>query len=407
MTARAASSANGSSPSRPSPVAITAYALANSLGNDTSEVLGRVFAGEARFTAPTLFQLPFTTLVGQMFDLPAPHELDSRFDSRLVRIAMLGARQLHADVTRAVARHGARRVAFVLGSSTGGMAETERAYPQLREGSVPAGYDHDHQHPLAAASEALGSYFGIHGPRLVVSTACSSSGKALGTARRLLRANLADAVVVGGVDSLCRLTLFGFHSLGVLSERATRPFCKDRDGITLGEGAAFVLLDRHAEADVYFAGIGESSDAHHLSSPDPDGVGVRAAIEAALTDAQLAPTEIGHVNAHGTGTLQNDAVEGRALTSTFGHAVPVTSTKSTVGHLLGAGGLTEAVVAAASLLRGEIPPTAGDGTLDPELGLAVVRARIPNPAGAVLSNSFGFGGSNVSVVLAHAGSLAR
>lgn len=383
----------------PSKVAITAYSLANSLGTETHEVLEHVFAGEHRFGAPEAFRLPFPTLVGQMLDLPPPRELDARYDSRLVRIAMLGARQIHADVARAAERYGGARVAFVLGSSTGGMAETERAYPQLREGTIPPGYDHDWQHPLAASADALAEYFGLRGPRLVVSTACSSSGKALATARRLLRANLADAALVGGVDSLCRLTLFGFHSLGVLSARATRPFCTDRDGITLSEGAAFTLLDRHADADVYVAGIGESSDAHHLSSPDPDGVGVRAAITSALADAQLEPSAVGHINAHGTGTLQNDAVEGRALHEVFGPEIAVTSSKSTVGHLLGAGGLTEAVIALASLNRRQIPPTAGDGEIDRTLGLTIARKRLTHPGGAVLSNSFGFGGSNVSVLL--------
>ncbi len=378
---------------------MTAVALANALGHDTAAVLDHVFRGAQRFTAPAAFEVPFTTCVTQMTDLQASRDVDPRFDSRLVRIAMLGARQLQVPVGAAVARYGAHRVAFVLGSSTGGMAETERAYPQLRAGRGVPGYDHDRQHPLGASADALAAWFGITGPRLVVSTACSSSGKALGTARRLLRCHAADAVIVGGVDSLCRLTLFGFHALGVLSETPTRPFAADRNGISLGEGAAFALLDAHAESDVYVAGIGESSDAHHLSSPDPDGVGVQAAMEAALADAGIDARHVGHVNAHGTGTLQNDAVEGRAIGRVFGRPIPVTSTKSTTGHLLGAAGLTEAIVAMASLRRGEIPPTAGDGAVDAELGVALVRACTPHAARAVLSNSFGFGGSNVSVLL--------
>lgn len=386
-------------PAAPTKIAITAYALSNSLGATTAEVLDRVFRGEARFAAPAAFELPFPAVVGEMRDLAAAPEVDPRFDSRLVRIAMLGARQLHPAVAAAVTRYGAARVALVLGSSTGGMAETERAYPRLREGVIPREYDHDRQHPLAAAADVVATFFGAEGPRVVVSTACSSSGKALGTARRLLRANLADAVVVAGVDSLCRLTLFGFHSLGVLSAHPTRPFLAGRDGITLGEGAAFALLDRNATSNVYFAGIGESSDAHHLSSPDPEGVGVRSAMLAALADARLAPTDIGHVNAHGTGTLQNDAVEGRALVDTFGSKLPITSTKSTMGHLLGAGGLTEALVAVASIERDCIPPTVGVGEVDPELPVALVREPRKHGSGAVLSNSFGFGGSNVSVLV--------
>lgn len=380
-------------------LAVTAYSLANALGEDTSTVLDRVFGGVSHFTAPSAFDLPFTTWVGQMLDLRAAPELGPRYDSRLVRIAMLAARQIEATTRAAVARYGAPRVAFVLGSSTGGMAETERAYPRLRQGEPAPGYDHDHQHPLAASADAIAAWLGIAGARLVVSTACSSSGKALGTARRLIRVGAADAVLVGGVDSLCRLTLFGFHSLGVLSATPTRPFSVDRDGISLGEGAAFALLDAHAPSKVHFAGIGESSDAHHLSSPDPAGLGVREAMERALADAGLHPDQIGHVNAHGTGTLQNDAVEGRAILEAFGRPVPVTSTKSTTGHLLGAGGLTEAVVAMASLERGLIPPTPGSTAVDPQLGLDLVRECRPHEGRAVLSNSFGFGGSNVSVVI--------
>lgn len=385
--------------SAPVRIAVTAVSLANALGNDTDSVLDHVFRGARRFTAPAAFEPPFTTCVAQMFDLPQNPELDPRYDSRLVRIAMVGARQLRADVDATIERYGAHRVAFVLGSSTGGMAETERAYPQLRSGHPAPGYDHDRQHPLGASADVLAAWFGVTGPRLVVSTACSSSGKALGTARRLLRTGTADAVIVGGVDSLCRLTLFGFHALGVLSETPTRPFAADRSGISLGEGAAFAILDAHAESNVYFAGIGESSDAHHLSSPDPEGVGVRAAMELALADAGVHARDVGHVNAHGTGTLQNDAVEGRAIRSLFERAIPITSTKSTTGHLLGAGGLTEAVVSMASLQRGQIPPTAGGAPVDPELGVTLVRENTAHAGRAVLSNSFGFGGSNVSVLV--------
>lgn len=380
-------------------VAVTGYALANALGDDTSTALDQIFRGVQRFSAPDAFETPFTTRVAQMRGLAACVELDPRYDSRLVRIAMRAARQLRDPVSATIERYGAHRVAFVLGSSTGGMAETERAYPLLRAGELAPGYDHDRQHPLGASADVLAAWFGITGPRLVVSTACSSSGKALGTARRLLRCNAADAVLVGGVDSLCRLTLFGFHALGVLSEQPTRPFAADRDGISLGEGAAFALLDAHADAEVYVAGIGESSDAHHLSSPDPEGVGVRAAMEAALADAGVLPADVGHINAHGTGTLQNDAVESRAIQALFRRAIPVTSTKSTTGHLLGAGGLSEAIVAMASLQRGQIPPTAGSSEVDAALEVTLVRECTAQSSRAVLSNSFGFGGSNVSVLV--------
>ena len=374
------------------PVAIRAHAISCSLGQDTSTVAAQVFAGARGLSVPTA--VPFTTMVGAVHDLPRAPELDPRYETRLTRLAACALRQIQPSLQR----YDRARVALVLGSSTGGMHETELAYPALVAESPTPDYDHDHQHPLGAASFALAQWLGLGGPSFTVSTACSSSAKALGSARRLLHADLADAVIVCGVDTLCRLTLFGFHALGVLSASPTRPFSRARDGISLGEGAACVLLDR-GDSALQLLGVGESSDAHHLSSPDPDGHGVRAAMQAALDDAGVHPDAIGHVNAHGTGTLQNDAVESKALFDLFQRAVPITSNKASFGHLLGASGLCEAVIALESLQSARIPPTLDFDGGDDTLRVDVVRETRAHPGGAVLSNSFGFGGSNVSIVV--------
>lgn len=376
-------------------IAITAHALANALGQRSSEVLDKIFSGVSAF-GPSSFELSFAVPVGEMHDLPPAHELDSMDDTRILRVALCAARQLRESVSATIQRYGAERVALVVGSCTGGLQQTELAFAELRQGARPAFYDHDRQHPLHRTAEALAGYFGVQGRVLSVSTACSSSALAMDSARRLLRSGLADAVVVAGVDSLCRLTLYGFHALGVLSTSATRPFAADREGITLAEGAAFLLLDAHAESDVYFTGFGCSSDAHHLSAPDPQGRGMLAAMRAALANAGLG--RVDHVNAHGTGTPQNDRAESQALRELFGAELPITSTKSSTGHLLGAGGATEAIVAIESLRRQLVPPTIGSTTTDAELGVQVVRSPQPLAMHHVLSNSFGFGGSNASLV---------
>jgi len=239
---------------------------------------------------------------------------------------------------------------------------------------------------------------GAGGPGYAVSTACSSSGKVLGSARRLLRAGLADAVLVGGADSLCRTTLCGFHSLEVLSKTPCRPFCAGRDGTTIGEGAAFLLLEREGDGPARLLGVGESCDAHHMSHPHPEGLGAEAAMAGALAQAGLAPHEVDHVNAHGTATQLNDAAESKAIFRLFGDRVPVASTKGYTGHLLGAAAATEAVFAVAAIEQGWIPASLGCDPQDPALAVSLCRERRERRCRAVLSNSFAFGGSNVAVL---------
>jgi len=240
---------------------------------------------------------------------------------------------------------------------------------------------------------------GIAGPAYVVSTACSSSGKVFGAAERLLDAGLLDAALVGGIDSLCQLTLRGFHALEVLSPGPCRPFSRDREGINIGEGGALLLLEREGDGLARLLGVGESNDAHHMSAPHPEGAGARAAMEEALQRAGLSPEEVTHVNAHATGTRQNDSTEAHAIAAVLGSEVPVVATKGYTGHTLGAAGAMEAVLSIMAMEHRFVPASLGSDVPDPELPIAVNRERRALESRVVLSNSFAFGGNNVAVLI--------
>jgi 3-oxoacyl-[acyl-carrier-protein] synthase I len=372
----------------------------NALGLDSRAVLDGLRAGRSGL-APCRLELPFETACGALpEDLPPLPASLRAHESRLCRIALATLEGVAAAVADALRRRGAARVAIIVGTSTGGIRETERALvEQRRTGSLPPGYDFDRQHALHCLLEVLRAVTGADGPAHVVSTACSSSGKVLGTARRLLQADLCDAVLAGGVDTLCQTTLRGFASLQALSRAPCRPFCSTRDGISIGEGAAFLLVEREGEAAVRLLGVGESGDAHHMSHPHPEGLGARLAMEEALAQAGLPAGAVDHVNAHGTGTAANDVTEARAISALVGDAVPVSSTKGYTGHLLGAAGATEAVISALCIQHGFVPRSLGAEPLDPAISAAICTAAAARPLRTVLSNSLAFGGSNVSVLL--------
>jgi 3-oxoacyl-[acyl-carrier-protein] synthase-1 len=247
----------------------------------------------------------------------------------------------------------------------------------------------------------------LEGPAAAVSSACSSSAKVFGSARRMMEAGLIDAAVVGGVDSLCLTTLYGFHSLQLVSSLPCRPFDMARDGISIGEAAAFALLERAPEsldADaVMLLGIGESSDAHHMSSPHPEGRGARAAMLQALDTAGLQPADIGYINLHGTGTPSNDNAEACAVAAVLGPDVPGSSTKGATGHTLGAAGAVEAVICALALQHGLLPAGLNTTSVDPTLGVTYLLENRRRRIARVMSNSFGFGGSNCSLIFGRAG----
>lgn len=387
--------------------AVTGAALANCLGTESGAVLERAFAGVDAFSSgSTLFELPFATALGILpcFE-PGADERLACATTRLSTVALASARQLRPAVRAAVDRWGAGRVAYVFSSSTGGLEETERwVAPDPRLPSLNPGY-HYADHLIDATSPAIARYLGIAGVTMAVSTACSSSFKALASAVRLIDHGLADAAVVGSADSLCRTTIFGFHSLGLTAPTQTQPFARDRCGITLGEGSAYVVIERdsgatrrHALARI--AGIGAASDAFHHTSPHPEGLGGQLCMRQALDRAGLSPNAIDCISAHGTGTRLNDAAEAIAVARVFERRVPITATKSLTGHTLGSAGLTALVLAIESLRRQEIPATLRVTPVDDSLGVAVIARRTPARLAHVLVNAFGFGGSNASVVVA-------
>jgi 3-oxoacyl-[acyl-carrier-protein] synthase-1 len=330
---------------------------------------------------------------------PLPEKL-RRYDTRQARIAWRTLDGIVDAVGAAVERWSSDRVGVVVGTSTGGIASTEDAYTHYcKHGRMPSDFDLDLRHSMHAILDVIRARTGITGPAYVVSTACSSSGKVFGAAERLLEAGLVDAVLVGGVDSLCQLTLRGFHALEVLSPTPCRPFSRDRDGINIGEGGALLLLEREGDGVARLLGVGESSDAHHMSAPHPEGAGARAAMEEALQRAGVSPKDVTHVNAHATGTRQNDSTEAHAIATVLGSEVPVVATKGYTGHTLGAAGAMEAVLSIVAMEHRFIPASLGSDVPDPELPIAVNCERRPLHSRVVLSNSFAFGGNNVAVLL--------
>jgi 3-oxoacyl-[acyl-carrier-protein] synthase-1 len=323
------------------------------------------------------------------------------WDCRNHRLAWLALQDtaFRKAVAAASARHGAHRVGVILGTSTSGIRSSEAAYAQRKAtGQWPAAFDYRSTHAVDALCRFSAETLGLQGPMATVSTACSSSAKVFLLAQRFIAAGVIDAAVVGGVDSLCLSTLHGFHALQLLSPEICRPFDEGRKGISIGEAAGFMLVEA-TPAAVGVRGAGESSDAWHMSTPHPEGLGAQVAMRAALAAADLQPADIGWVNAHGTATPANDKSEAAALAAVFGpQGVPVSSTKGITGHALGAAGIVEAVISAAAVERGTLPPSANLETPDPALAVALVREARAADLRHAMSNNFGFGGSNCALV---------
>lgn len=332
------------------------------------------------------------------------------FDCRNNRLAQLGLEQdgFAEAVTAAIGKYGAERVGVFIGTSTSGILQTELAYRRRDPvtGALPADFHYGTTQNTFSVADFTRHYFGLTGPAVAVSSACSSSAKVFSSARRMMEAGLIDAAVVGGVDTLCLTTLYGFNSLGLLSTQACRPFDTQRDGISIGEAAAFALLERtpeHLASDaVLLLGIGESSDAYHMSSPHPEGLGARMAMQGALKMANLNPAEIDYINLHGTATQSNDLAESKAVTAVFGNSTPCSSSKGATGHTLGAAGGVEAVICALALQHGLMPGGLNTSEIDPALGLNYLLDNREQPVSRALSNSFGFGGTNCSLIFGRA-----
>ena len=302
----------------------------------------------------------------------------------------------------AVERYGAQRVAVFMGTSTSGIAETERAYRQQAEQGwpcMPAGYSYQHSHNIHSLGAFVAGVCGARGPQYTISTACSSSAKVFASAQRAMRAGLCDAAIVGGVDSLCFTTLFGFHALQLVAPQPCRPADAQRQGISIGEAGAFCLLEAGQEADYLLYGYGESSDAHHMSTPEPEGRGAREAMQAALQRAGLTPQQIDYINLHGTGTRSNDAAEDAGVSKLFGSQLACSSSKGWSGHCLGAAGALEAVFSLLAIQSQTRWASLNTQQLDPELQANILLQNQAAEIRYVLSNSFGFGGTNCSLLL--------
>lgn len=331
----------------------------------------------------------------------------SAYDCRNNRLAQLCLEQDgFADAVGAAKhKYGAGRIGLFLGTSTSGILQTELAYRHLdpQTGVLPPDFHYAETQNSYSLAGFVSRYLRLGGPSFVVSSACSSSAKVLASAVRMMAAGVCDAAVVGGTDSLCLSTLYGFNSLGLVSRFPCRPYDAERDGISVGEGAGFVLLERATAASssnpIFLLGVGESSDAYHMSTPHPEGLGAKLAMQRALASAGLSANEIDYVNLHGTATKSNDASEGKAVADVFGDRVPCSSTKGWTGHLLGAAGISEAIIAMLAVEHGFVPGSVNTRQVDPDI---MINYRIENSeakVGRALSNSFGFGGSNCSLVL--------
>ncbi|HET7833280.1 MAG TPA: beta-ketoacyl-[acyl-carrier-protein] synthase family protein [Gallionella sp.] len=395
------------------PLHLSAFTLVTPLGAGVSATLAALRAGHSGLTHCNFLDVDLETYIGRIPGLeehPVRGDL-APYDCRNNRLAQLAVEQdgFAAAVGAARERYDRRRIGVFLGTSTSGVLSTELAYRQRDPvtGALPPDFNFTGTQNCFSVADYVQRVLDLAGPAVVVSTACSSSAKVFANAARMIEAGLCDAAVVGGVDSLCLTTLYGFNSLGLVSIRPCRPFDVDRDGISIGEAAGFVLLEKAMpQSDpnsVMLLGVGESSDAHHMSTPHPEGAGACLAMRAALDAAGLSPADIDYINLHGTGTKANDASEDGAVCKVFGRYTPCSSTKGATGHLLGAAGVSEAIIAALCIRHGFMPGGLNIGVLDPALQSNYLLQNREQPVNRVLSNSLGFGGSNCSLVLGRCG----
>lgn len=405
-------------------VTINAFGINCALGNSTAEVAARLFAGDSSGMSAQSGWIPQqSAMVGSVTAaLPAIPNTLGLFASRNNQVLLQAALQIENEVQQAIARFGAHRIGIVLGTSTTGIAESENF---LARGTQDERYSPDARHhgnaryyyqmqEQGSPAQFLAAWWQLTGPAWVVSTAYSSSARAMMAAKRLLDQDLCDAVISGGADTLCKLTLNGFTALEAVSKTLCDPFSARRNGINIGEGAGLFLLSKtpYLSRDVagIFCGGGISMDAYHMSAPDPEGKGAIRAMNAALREAGLTPQAIDYVNLHGTGTRQNDAMESNAMTGVFSHGVPCSSTKPMTGHTLGAASAIEAALCLITLgkhnARHQLPPHLWSGEADtalPPLSFTSIGQTLSDTRqGYLMSNSFAFGGNNVSLIFGRA-----
>lgn len=382
------------------PIPITGYAVCNALGTTPRAVAGALREGRTGL-GPSPILVPFPTAVGAIREpLPALPDALSGWSTRTAQLAHLLLLQLAPQLEGLRSRYRPERIGVLLGTSTAGADVTEDAYRHyVANASLPVGYDLWRHHTYGAILNVVANLSGAHGPAWVVSTACTSSAKPLATAQRMIATGMIDAAIVGGIDTLCGMTLRGFFCLDALAPTPCQPFSSARKGISIGEGGALLVLERQGDALALLEAVGESSDAYHVSAPHPEGTGAEVAMQRALAIAGVQASDVDHVNAHGTGTRLNDSAEAKAIGRVFGNEVPVVSTKGFTGHMLGGAGACEAVLSIFALTEGWLPPSLGADPIDPAIKLNIPTQVTEGRFKRVISNSFAFGGNNVSVLL--------
>jgi 3-oxoacyl-[acyl-carrier-protein] synthase-1 len=397
-------------PTKMTPLAVTAHTATSALGSGLAAQLAALEQARSGLRPNDISSAPLACWIGRVDgveEVRLPASLQA-WDCRNNRLAWLGLNQdgFMQKVEAARARYGAARVALLLGTSTASIGATEEAYRQL---DADGGFSDDRLYPPLHAPHSLTAFVAaalqLEGPCLTVSTACSSSAKVFASAERLIRLGLVDAAVVGGVDSLCDSVLFGFNALELVSREPCRPFDAARNGISIGEAAGFALLERAAAAPdaMQLLGYGEASDAHHMSTPHPQGLGAELALDDALARAGLSAAQVDYINLHGTASQKNDEVEAALVTRTFPARTRASSTKGYTGHTLGAAGIVEAAIAMQAIEHGLIPGNLGGDTPDPACGAQFAWRNERQTVDVALSNSFGFGGNNACLAFARAG----
>ncbi len=387
------------------PLYVTAYTTVSALGRGNTAMLEALRNGDSSLSPLNFPPADLDTYVGMVTGLeaePLPQHL-AAFECRNHRLALLALHQdgFEQQVAALRQRYPASRIALLLGTSTSGILNTELAFRNRdTTGALPAEFDFAHSHQLSSLVDFVRQVLQLEGPGFTVSTACSSSAKVFADAWRLIDAGVCDAAVVGGVDSLCLTTLYGFNSLELISADPCRPADRNRNGISIGEAAGFAILEREANdrPAPRLIGYGESSDAYHMSTPHPEGKGALMAMELALQRAGITAEAVDYINLHGTATPSNDRAEDQAVTRLFGTTTPCSSTKGWTGHTLGAAGITEAIIAMQCIEHELMPQSLNTLELDPEIQSGVLLQPRSAKIKRVLSNSFGFGGSNCSLV---------
>ncbi|HEX5305153.1 MAG TPA: beta-ketoacyl-[acyl-carrier-protein] synthase family protein [Dyella sp.] len=395
------------------PLAVSAYTATSALGHGLEAHLHALQAERSGLRPNAFSSAALPCWIGQVEGVeqsPLPAAL-ATWECRNNRLAWLGLNQdgFLERVAAARARYGAGRIALMLGTSTASIGATEEGYRRLDpDGGLPD----DLLRPAIHAPHSLCAFvaeaLGIEGPCLTVSTACSSSAKVFANAERLIRLGLVDAAVVGGVDTLCDSVLFGFNALQLVSPEPCQPFDAHRQGISIGEAAGFALLERvdAAPAAPRLLGYGESTDAHHMSTPHPEGLGAELALHDALARAGISAAQVDYINLHGTASMKNDEVEAALVSRAFGAHTRASSTKGFTGHTLGAAGIVEAAITLLALREGLVPGNLGGSTPDPGCGPQFAWHNERHPLQIALSNSFGFGGNNACLAFARAETAA-